>query len=91
MIKQSKSDEEAIKGLINRFNLTEIQSKAILEMRLRRLTGLEREKIDSELLELGKLITELRKILDSEEEVLRVVEEELVEIKENMVMKERQK
>lgn len=82
LIKQSKSDEEAIKGLINRFNLTEIQSKAILEMRLRRLTGLEREKIDSELLELGKLITELRKILDSEEEVLRVVEEELVEIKE---------
>lgn len=82
LIKQSKSDEEAIKGLINRFNLTEIQSKAILEMRLRRLTGLEREKIDSELLELGKLITELRKILDSEEEVLRVVEEELVGIKE---------
>ncbi|MDD4036651.1 MAG: DNA gyrase subunit A [Bacilli bacterium] len=82
IIKQSKSEEDAVRDLINAFNLTEIQSKAILEMKLRRLTGLERDKIEEELKELHRLIVELRKILDSEEEVLRVIEEEIIEIKE---------
>lgn len=82
LIKKSKSDEIATKNLMEAFNLTEAQSKAILEMRLRRLTGLEREKIEDEMSQLLKLIDELTEILNSEEKILEVIKNELLEIKE---------
>ena len=82
LIRGSQSDEEAKAGLMNNFNLSDIQAEAILEMRLRRLTGLEREKIEEELNELLKLIDELRSILSSEEKVLSIIKNELLEIKE---------
>lgn len=81
LIKAANSDEEAAKELEQRFALSEIQSQAILEMKLRRLTGLERNKIEEELAELLKLIAELKAILASEEKVLAIIKEELVEIK----------
>ena len=76
LIRGSKTDQEAREGLIKRFGLTEIQANAILEMRLRRLTGLERDKIEAELAELMKQIDELRSILASEEKVLNIIKEE---------------
>lgn len=82
LIRASQSDEEAKLGLMNNFNLSEVQAEAILEMRLRRLTGLERDKIEEELNELLKLIEELRGILASEEKVLNIIKEELLEIKD---------
>ena len=82
VIRGSKSDEEARNGLMNGFKLTEIQANAILEMKLRRLTGLEREKIESELDELLKLIAELKAILASDQKVLEVIKNELLEIKQ---------
>lgn len=82
LIRASESDEEAKQGLMNNFNLSDIQAEAILEMRLRRLTGLERDKIEEELNELLKLIEELRGILASEEKVLNIIKEELLEIKD---------
>ena len=82
LIRASKSDEEAKQGLMDNFNLSDVQAEAILEMRLRRLTGLEREKIEEELNELLKLIEELRSILASEEKVLNIIKEELQEIKD---------
>ena len=82
LIRASKSDVEAQEGLISRFGLTEAQSQAILEMRLRRLTGLERDKIESELADLLKEIDELRLILTSEEKVLNIIKEEMTEIKD---------
>ena len=82
LIRGSASDEEAKNGLMNNFNLSDVQAEAILEMRLRRLTGLERDKIEEELNELLKLIDELRGILASEEKVLNIIKEELLEIKE---------
>lgn len=81
LIRASKSDEEARNGLINRFNLTEAQANAILEMKLRRLTGLERDKIESELNDLMKLIDSLKSILASDKAVLEVIKNELLEIK----------
>lgn len=82
ILKGSKNDEEAKNALINKFGLTPIQAEAILEMKLRRLTGLEREKVESELNELLKLIEELKAILESEEKVLAIVREELLAVKE---------
>ena len=81
LIRGSKTDEEALKGLINNFNLSEAQAQAILEMRLRRLTGLEREKIEEDLEETLKLIAELKAILASEEKVLGIIKDEMLEIK----------
>ena len=81
LLKKAKNDQAATQQLISRFNLTEIQAKAILEMRLRRLTGLEREKIESELKELEDLIAELKSILASSEKVLAIIKEELTEVK----------
>ena len=81
LIRAAQSDQEALTGLMNRFGLTEIQAQAILDMRLRRLTGLERDKIESELAELLKEIDELRSILASEEKVLNIIKEEMTEIK----------
>jgi len=82
LIRGSKSDEEARNGLMEKFGLSEAQANAILEMKLRRLTGLEREKIEEELKELLELISELRSILASEQKVLNIIKEELLEIKE---------
>ena len=81
LIRAAQSDQEALTGLMNRFGLTEIQAQAILDMRLRRLTGLERDKIEAELAELLKEIDELRSILASEQKVLNIIKEEMTEIK----------
>ncbi len=81
LIKSSKSDEEAMKGLINTYNLSEAQSQAILEMKLRRLTGLERDKIENELQALLAEIEQLRAILASEEKILQIIKDEMLEIK----------
>ena len=82
LIRASKSDEEARTGLMNNFKLSEVQANAILEMKLRRLTGLERDKIENELNDLLKLIDELRGILASDQKILEVIKNELLEIKE---------
>ena len=81
LLKKAKDDVEASAQLISRFGLTEKQAKAILEMRLRRLTGLERDKIEEELKELAILITDLIDILNNEQRVLGIIKEELMEIK----------
>ena len=81
IIKTAKSDVEAKEKLILRFQLSEIQTDAILELKLRRLTGLEREKIEAELNELLKEIVELKSILASEQKVLDIIKKELLEIK----------
>lgn len=81
LIRGSKNDEEATNGLIQNFGLSELQAKAILEMKLRRLTGLEKEKIGEELKELIKLIGELTFILSSDEKILSIIKEESIEIK----------
>ena len=81
IIRGSKTSEIAKNTLIERFNLSEKQSQAILEMRLRRLTGLERDKIEEEYSELMKQIEYLKSILASEEKLLLVIKEELLEIK----------
>ena len=81
LIRGSKKDEEAMQGLMSKYNLTEAQAQAILEMKLRRLTGLEREKVENELEALLKEIEELKAILASEEKVLNIIKEEMLEIK----------
>ena len=81
LIRGSKTDIEAKEGLINQFGLTEIQADAILEMKLRRLTGLERDKIENELKELLERIADLKAILASEARILQIIREELLEIK----------
>lgn len=81
IIRSSKTSEIAKNTLIERFDLSEKQAAAILEMRLRRLTGLERDKIENEYNELMKLIDYLNAILASEERLLEVIKEELLEIK----------
>ena len=82
VIRGSKTDEIAKDTLMSRFKLTEVQSNAILEMKLRRLTGLEREKIENELTDLLKTIEELKAILASEAKILEVIKNELLEIKQ---------
>jgi DNA gyrase subunit A len=82
VIRASKTSEEAEKNLIVRFDLSEIQAKAILAMQLRRLTGLEREAIENELKELLDLIAKLEAILADEKEILRIIKQELIEMKE---------
>ncbi len=82
LIRAAKNDDEAREGLMKQFGLSEAQANAILEMRLRRLTGLEREKIETELAELIKLIAELKLILSSDERVLEVIKTELLEIRD---------
>lgn len=81
IIRNSKTGEIAKNTLVERFGLSEKQSVAILEMRLRRLTGLERDKIEEEYLELMKIIDYLNSILSSEELLLNVIKDELLEIK----------
>jgi len=82
LIRNSETTDIARNGLIERFNLSEKQAQAILDMRLQRLTGLEREKIEEEYAELLKLIEELKAILADEEKVLEIIREELTDIKE---------
>ncbi|MFP6335637.1 DNA topoisomerase (ATP-hydrolyzing) subunit A [Helicobacter pylori] len=82
LIKTSPSPEAAKNALIERFTLSEIQSKAILEMRLQRLTGLERDKIKEEYQNLLELIDDLNGILKSEDRLNEVVKTELLEVKE---------
>ena len=91
LIRASKSDQEAKDQLKARFGLDDIQSQAILDMRLRRLTGLERDKIESELAELRIRIDELRAILASEEKVLNIIKEEMLEIKNRFADERRTK
>ena len=82
LIRNSKDDETAKSGLMENFDLFEIQAKAILEMQLRRLTGLQREKIENEYNELIALIADLKDILEKPERVRQIICDELTEIKE---------
>ncbi|WKA51063.1 DNA gyrase subunit A [Planococcus liqunii] len=82
LIRGSQTTEEARNGLMSNFNLSERQSQAILDMRLQRLTGLERDKIEEEYQGLVKLIDELREILANEYRILEIIREELTEVKE---------
>ncbi len=82
IIRASKTQDEAEKALIEKFSLSVIQAKAILAMQLRRLTGLEREAIENELAELMKKIAYFEKVLADENEILRIIKEELLEIKD---------
>ena len=81
VIKASGSPQEAAAALCSRFGLTDVQAKAILDMRLQRLTGLEREKIDAEYTEISALIHKLQGILDDPQKVLDVIVGELTEIR----------
>ena len=82
LIRSSKDPDEAREGLMNKFELSEIQAKAILDMRLQRLTGLEREKIEKEFNEILETIKGLKEILESEELRMNIIKEELDLIKE---------
>ena len=82
IIKAADSDVAAKEKLMARFGLTEIQTDAILELKLRRLTGLEREKIEAELAELLKLIAEYKEILADINKVLEIIKQEMLEIKD---------
>lgn len=82
IIRGAENDEDAKGKLMDTFGLSDKQSQAILDMRLRRLTGLERNKLDEEFKELTKLIAELRAILADRNKVLNIIKEEILEIKE---------
>lgn len=82
LIRASKSPDEARDKLIERFNLSEIQSRAIVEMRLRQLTGLEQDKLRAEYDELMKTIAGLKEILENEDKRMSIIKEELSYIKE---------
>ncbi|CEN97572.1 DNA gyrase subunit A [[Clostridium] sordellii] len=83
LIRGSKTTQEAKDGLMDRFNLSEVQAQAILDMRLQRLTGLERDKIEAEYEELLKKINKLREILSDERLLMNVIKQELSMVKEN--------
>lgn len=82
IIRGSKSPQEAIEGLISRFGLTEIQSRAIVEMRLRQLTGLEQDKLRAEYEDIKKLIDYLNEILTNDELCRKVIKDELIEVRD---------
>ncbi|WP_213818626.1 DNA gyrase subunit A [Garciella nitratireducens] len=82
LIRNSKTVQIAKDGLIHQFKLSEKQAQAILDMRLQRLTGLEREKIEEEYHSLLETIKNLKEILESEYRILQVIREELLEVKE---------
>lgn len=82
LIRASQNGEEAREKLVERFELTEIQAKAIVEMRLRQLTGLEQDKLRAEYEELVKTIEDLKDILDKKERRMTIIKEELLEVKE---------
>ena len=81
-IRASETTEEAQANLIKRFKLSELQARAILAMQLRTLAGLERKKIEDELAELMKLITQLEEILADEQKILNIIKDEMKELKE---------
>ncbi|MCD8849448.1 DNA gyrase subunit A [Staphylococcus arlettae] len=81
-IRESETDKVAMASLQERFELSERQAQAILDMRLRRLTGLERDKIEDEYNELVAYIKELQEILADEEKLLQIVRDELIDIRE---------
>ncbi len=82
LIRASKTPEEAKQGLIRRFELSDVQAKAILEMRLQKLTGLEREKLKADYDDLMTLITELKEILGDVDIRMKIIKDELLRIKE---------
>ena len=82
IIRSSKSPVEAMERLMERFSLSEVQSRAIVEMRLRQLTGLEQDKLHAEYEEIEKLITHLKDILSNDDLCMQVIKEELQEIKD---------
>ncbi|MBQ9833690.1 MAG: DNA gyrase subunit A [Bacilli bacterium] len=81
IIKESETDEDASKALMAKYGLSEAQTNAILEMKLRRLTGLAKETVENEIDELTKLVAELTEILASEEKILNIIKTEMLEIK----------
>ena len=81
IIRSSSTPQEAIQRLMERFELSDIQSRAIVEMRLRQLTGLEQDKLHAEFEEIQKLITHLNEILNNEELRMQVIKDELIEIR----------
>ncbi len=81
LIKKSESVEAALEGLVKGYKLTEIQARAILDMRLQRLTALEQQKIKDEHKELLQIIAELKSILASEKRILQIIQQELLELK----------
>ncbi|MDQ0482054.1 DNA gyrase subunit A [Guptibacillus hwajinpoensis] len=89
LIRASETTDIAREGLMSKFSLSYDQSQAILDMRLQRLTGLERDKIESEYQELMKRIAELKAILADDEKVLEIIREELTEVKERFADKRR--
>lgn len=82
IIRSSKDDPEAISRLNEAFELSDIQAKAVLDMQLRRLTGLQRDKVESEFNELTLLIVDLKDILANHERLLTIIKDELIEIRE---------
>ena len=82
IIKSSKSPSEAIERLMERFSLSDMQSRAIVEMRLRQLTGLEQDKLRAEYEEIEKLIAYLKEILENDDLCMKVIKDELQEIKD---------
>lgn len=91
LIKKSKSGEEARQNLMGKFQFSEVQAQAILDMRLQRLTGLERDKIINELQEVLALIKRLKEILGDEKLIFKVIQDELTEIKDKFGDKRRTK
>jgi len=81
LIKKSKSFTEALEGLQKKFNLSKKQAEAILEITLKQLTALEREKLEKELKELKELIIKLKKILEDEKEIYKLIKADLIELK----------
>lgn len=82
IIRGSKSPQEAIESLINRFNLSDVQARAIVEMRLRQLTGLEQDKLHAEYDDLQKMIEYYKQILSDDAICMQVVKDELIEIRD---------
>ena len=82
IIRGSSNPQAAIQGLIERFELSDIQARAIVEMRLRQLTGLEQDKLRSEFEDIQRLIARLNEILNNEDILMGVIKDELLEIKE---------
>ncbi len=91
ILKTSKDDQKAKEELKNRFSLSDLQSEAILEMKLRRLTGLERGKIEDELANILNLIRQLEEILSDPQKVLEIIKTEMLEIKEKYANERRTK
>jgi len=81
LIRASKNADEARENLISKYKLSEIQSKAIVEMRLRQLTGLEQDKLRNEYNEIKELITDLKDILDTEDRRMKIITNELIEVR----------